>query len=75
LRRIQPDITVAVWFHRCLQSDRGDNCLENSQLADYQRLWGRGNWVATSGNVTDEMWKKYIEDQKREVPDAYFKVV
>jgi hypothetical protein len=22
--------------------------------------------VATSGNVTDEVWKKYIEDQKPE---------
>jgi putative transposase len=21
-----------------------------------QRLWARGNWVATSGNVTDEVW-------------------
>jgi putative transposase len=27
-----------------------------------QHLWGRGYWVATSGNVTDELWKKYIED-------------
>jgi REP-associated tyrosine transposase len=24
--------------------------------------------VATSGNVTDEVWKKYIEDQKPEEP-------
>src|SRR5699024_8623566 len=27
-----------------------------------QHLWARGYWVATSGNVTDEMWKKYIEE-------------
>src|SRR5271165_5321752 len=40
-----------------------------------QHLWGRGYWVATSGNVTDEVWKKYIEDQKPEVPDDDFKVV
>ena len=40
-----------------------------------QHLWGRGYWVATSGNVTDEVWKKYIEDQKPEVPDDNFKVV
>ena len=26
-----------------------------------QHLWGRGDWVATSGNVTDEVWKKDIE--------------
>ena len=25
---------------------------------------GGGYWVATSGNVTDEIWKKYIEDQR-----------
>ena len=40
-----------------------------------QHLWGRGYWVTTSGNVTDEMWKKYIEDQKPEVPDDHFTVV
>jgi len=40
-----------------------------------QHLWGRGYWVATSGNVTDEVWQKYIEDQKPEVPDDHFNVV
>ena len=40
-----------------------------------QHLWGRGYWVATSGNVTDEVWKKYIEDQKPEAPDDNFKIV
>ena len=40
-----------------------------------QHLWGRGYWVATSGNVTDEVWKKYIEDQKPEEPDDHFKIV
>ena len=40
-----------------------------------QHLWGRSYWVATSGNVTDEVWKKYIEDQKPEEPDDNFKVV
>ncbi|MCU7958781.1 MAG: transposase [gamma proteobacterium symbiont of Bathyaustriella thionipta] len=24
-----------------------------------QHLWARGYWVASSGNVTDEVWKKY----------------
>ena len=36
---------------------------------------GPGYWVASSGNVTDEVWKKYIEDQKPEVPDDNFKIV
>ena len=40
-----------------------------------QHLWARGYWVASSGNVTDEVWKKYIEDQKPEMPDDHFKVV
>ncbi len=40
-----------------------------------QHLWGRGYWVASSGNVTDEVWKKYIEDQKPEEPDDNFNVI
>jgi len=40
-----------------------------------QHLWARGYWVASSGNVTDEVWKKYIAEQKSEEPDDNFKVV
>jgi putative transposase len=40
-----------------------------------QHLWARGYWVASSGNVTDDVWKKYIEDQKPEEPDDDFRVV
>ncbi len=40
-----------------------------------QHLWARGYWVATSGNVTDEVWKRYIEEQKPPVPDYDFNVV
>lgn len=40
-----------------------------------QHLWARGYWVASSGNVTDEVWKKYIEDQKPEEPDDDFRVL
>ena len=40
-----------------------------------QHLWARGYRVATSGNATDEVWKKYIEDQKPEIPDDHFTVV
>jgi REP element-mobilizing transposase RayT len=47
----------------------------DSISANSQHLWGRRYWVATSGNVTDEVWKKYIEDQKPEDPDDHFKVV
>lgn len=40
-----------------------------------QHLWGRGYWVASSGNVTDEVWKEYIKNQKPNEPDDYFTVV
>ncbi len=40
-----------------------------------RHLWARGYWVCTSGNVTDEVWKKYIEEQKPPEPDDDFHVV
>jgi putative transposase len=40
-----------------------------------QHLWARGYWVATSGDVTDEVWNRYIEQQKPPEPDDDFKVV
>ncbi len=40
-----------------------------------QHIWSRGYWVATSGNVTDEVWQRYIEEQKPPEPDDHFNVV
>ena len=40
-----------------------------------QHLWVRGYWVATSGNVTDEVWKAYIKSQMPPEPDDDFHVV
>jgi len=40
-----------------------------------QHLWARGYWACTSGNVTDEMWKEYIKNQKPPEPDDDFNVV
>jgi Transposase IS200 like. len=41
-------------------------------------FWGRhmsrGYFVASSGNVTDEVIMKYIEQQSLEPPDGDFKV-
>ncbi|HQN37866.1 MAG TPA: IS200/IS605 family transposase [Caldisericia bacterium] len=34
-----------------------------------QHLWARGYFVASSGNVTDEMLKEYIENQGAESQD------
>ena len=38
-------------------------------------LWARGYWVASSGNVSDEVWKEYIKNQKPPEPDDDFTVV
>jgi len=40
-----------------------------------QHLWGRGYWVCSSGNVTDEVWKEYIKNQKAPDPEDDFEVV
>jgi putative transposase len=40
-----------------------------------QHLWARGYWVASSGNVTDEVWKEYIKTQQPPEPDDDFSVV
>jgi len=39
-----------------------------------RHLWARGYFVATSGNVTDEVIMKYIEQQGNEPIDGDFKV-
>lgn len=39
-----------------------------------RHLWARGYFVATSGNVTDEVIAKYIADQDVEPQDDDFKV-
>src|SRR6202167_6660075 len=39
-----------------------------------QHLWGRGYWVASSGNVTDDVWAEYIKNQTAPEPDDDFKV-
>lgn len=39
-----------------------------------RHIWARGYFVASSGNVTDEVIMKYIEEQNLEPPDAEFKI-
>lgn len=36
-----------------------------------QHLWGRGYFVASTGNITDEMVKEYIENQDIEKDDDF----
>jgi putative transposase len=39
-----------------------------------RHIWARGYFAASSGNVTDEVIMKYIEQQNIEPPDGDFKV-
>lgn len=39
-----------------------------------RHMWARGYFVASSGNVTDEVIIKYIEQQGQEPPDGEFKI-
>ena len=49
---------------------------KTSSLAYWGRhLWARGSFVASSGNVPDEVIMKYIDQQSIESPPGYFKKV
>ena len=39
-----------------------------------RHIWARGYFVASSGNVTDEVIMKYIEMQGKEPEDGNFKI-
>ena len=39
-----------------------------------RHMWARGYFVASSGNVTDEVIMNYIENQGEEPPDGDFKI-
>jgi putative transposase len=39
-----------------------------------QHLWSRGCFVATTGTVTDEIIKEYIENQDIGTPDDDFRI-
>jgi REP-associated tyrosine transposase len=39
-----------------------------------RHMWARGYFAASSGNVTDEVIMRYIEQQGLEPPDAEFKI-
>jgi putative transposase len=50
---------------------------ENKQISKEfwgRHLWGRGYFVATSGNVTDEIIMEYIKNQDEEKTDDDFKI-
>ena len=50
---------------------------ENKQISKMfwgRHMWGRGYFVATSGNVTDEVIIEYIENQEIESKDEDFTI-
>ena len=50
---------------------------ENKQISKEfwgRHVWGRGYFVATSGNITDEVIMEYIENQDNEKKDEDFTV-
>jgi putative transposase len=50
---------------------------ENKQISKTfwgRHLWGRGYFVATLGNVTDEVIMEYIKNQDEEKSDEDFKI-
>ncbi|MEO6169157.1 MAG: IS200/IS605 family transposase, partial [Chitinophagales bacterium] len=51
--------------------------MENKQISKEfwgRHVWGRGYFVATSGNITDEVIMEYIEKQDDEKKDENFTV-
>ena len=74
---VPPHISVS----QMVQFLKGET--SRSLLAEYKSLsrtfWGRHMWarsyfVASSGNVTDEVIIKYIEEQGKELPNGEFTV-
>jgi len=74
---VPPHISVS----QLVQSIKGKS--SRKLLLEYKRLsrkfwgrhmWARGYFVASSGNVTDEVIMQYIEQQGKEPPDGTFKI-
>ncbi len=74
---VPPHISVS----KLVQSIKGKTSrkimIENKMVSKAfwgRRMWARGYFVASSGNVTDEVIIRYIEEQGKEPPDCEFKV-
>ena len=74
---VPPHISVS----KLVQSIKGKTSrkimIENKMVSKAfwgRHMWARGYFVASSGNVTDEVIIRYIEEQGKEPPDGEFKV-
>ena len=74
---VPPHISVS----KLVQSLKGKT--SRKLMTEYKRLsqafwgrhiWARGYFVVSSGKVTEDVIKKYIEDQGKELPDGEFQI-
>ena len=75
---IPPSLSVskAVQYLKWISSNKMQKEFESLRKKYWwQHLWARWYWVASSWNVTDEMRKKYIDEQRPNEPDDDFRVL
>ena len=69
---VPPSVSVSKYLQRVKGTTSRKLQQEFSQLKKRywgQHLWARGYYVVSSGNVTDEMWLEYINNQEQEEVD------
>lgn len=74
---VPPDISVSRFVQR-LKGKSGYKMLSEFDVLRRKfwgrHMWARGYFVASSGNVTDEIIMKYIEEQGQEPAEEDFRV-
>ena len=73
---VPPDISVSKLVQRLKGKTSYKMLMENKILSKEfwgRHMWARGYFVASSGNITDEIIIKYIEEQGKEPTDEDFK--
>jgi len=74
---VPPSISISSLMQQLKGKSSYKLLQENKQLQREfwgRHLWGRGYFVATSGNITDEVIMEYIENQDLEKDDEDFKI-
>ena len=74
---VPPSISVSKLVQQLKGKSSYKLLQENKQLQKEfwgRHLWGRGYFVATSGNITDEVIMEYIENQDLEKDDEDCKI-
>lgn len=74
---VPPHISVSQLMHAIKGKTSRKLMMEYKRLSKVfwgRHMWACGYFVASSGNVTDEVIMKYIEEQGKELPDGDFKI-